>query len=69
MKYKIIVNGHVDTKWTDWFDGMQITHKNDGTTTFFGNILDQAALQGILKKISQLNFELISVDKMNDDNL
>lgn len=66
MKYKIIINTHMDTNWADWFDGMFIFHNNDGTTTLIGKIPDQAALQGILKKLSQLNLELISVEKIND---
>jgi hypothetical protein len=65
MKYKIKINGHLDIKWADWFDGMQIIHENDGTTTLYGTVIDQAALQGILKKISNLNLELISVNKIN----
>ncbi len=64
MKYKIKIKGHLDIKWADWFDGMQIIHENDGTTTLMGTVIDQAALQGILKKISNLNLELISVNKM-----
>jgi hypothetical protein len=65
MKYKIKINGHLDIKWADWFDGMQIIHENDGTTTLYGTVIDQAALQGILKKVSNLNLELISVNKIN----
>ena len=42
-----------------------IIHENDGTTTLYGNVIDQAALQGILKKINNFNLELISVNKIN----
>ena len=65
MKYKIKINGHLDIKWADWFNGMQIIHENDGTTTLLGTVIDQAALQGILKKIRNLNLELISVNIIN----
>ena len=65
MKYKIKIKGHLDHKWADWFDGLQIIHEKDGTTTLMGTVIDQAALQGILKKISNLNLELISVNKIN----
>jgi hypothetical protein len=64
MKYTIKIKGHLDIKWADWFDGMQIIHENDGTTTLMGTVIDQAALQGILKKIRNLNLELISVNKI-----
>ena len=65
MKYTIKIKGHLDIKWADWFDDMQIIHENDGTTTLYGNVIDQAALQGILKKINNFNLELISVNKIN----
>jgi hypothetical protein len=65
MKYTIKIKGHLDIKWADWFDGMQIIHENDGTTTLMGSVIDQAALQGILKKINNFNLELISVNKIN----
>jgi len=65
MKYKIMIQGHMDVKWADWFDGMQIVHEDDGTTTLYGTVIDQAALQGILKKINNLSLELISVNKIN----
>ena len=65
MKYTIKIKGHLDMKWADWFDGMQIIHENDGTTTLKGTVIDQAALQGILKKIRNLNLELIYVNKIN----
>jgi hypothetical protein len=66
MKYKIKIEGHLDSKWADWFDGMQIIDEGDGTTTLSGTVIDQAALQGVLRKISNLNLELTSVKKMND---
>jgi len=67
MKYKISIKGHMDKKWTDWFDGLQITHKKDGTTTLCGPIPDQAALHSILRKIRDLNLQLISVKQVDLD--
>ena len=40
MIYKITIKGHVDNKWSDWFDGLQITHQKDGTTTLYGPLPD-----------------------------
>ena len=67
MKYKIRIKGHMDTKWADWFDGLQITHEEDGTTTLYGPLLDQAALHSILRKIRDLNMHLISVIQVKLD--
>ncbi len=33
----IIVQGHLDTKWKDWFEGMVISY--EGKTPFFPEIL------------------------------
>ena len=67
MTYKIRIKGHMDTKWADWFDGLQITHEEDGTTTLYGPLPDQAALHSVLRKIRDLNLQLISVEQVNLD--
>jgi len=67
MKYKIRIKGHMDTKWADWFDDLQIIHEKDGTTTLYGSLPDQAALHSILRKIRDLNLQLISVKQVNLD--
>ena len=67
MKYKIRIKGHMDKKWADWFDGLQIMHEKDGTSTLYGPLLDQAALHSILRKIRDLNLQLISVKQVNLD--
>jgi hypothetical protein len=67
MKYKIKIKGHMDIKWSDWFDGLQIIHEKDGTTTLYGPFPDQVALHSILRKIRDLNLELISVKQVAID--
>ena len=67
MIYKITIKGHVDNKWSDWFDDLQITHQKDGTSTLYGPLPDQAALHKILRKIRDLKLQLISVKQDNFD--
>jgi len=67
MKYKMKIKGHMDTKWADWFYDLQIKHEEGGTTTLFGPLPDQAALHSILRKIRDLNLELISVKQVAID--
>ena len=31
--HEIRVQGHLDQRWTDWLDGMTVSHHRDGTTT------------------------------------
>jgi hypothetical protein len=67
MKYKIKIKDHMDDKWADWFEGLEIKHEDDGTTTLFGPLPDQAALHSILRKIRDLNLHLISVKQVKLD--
>jgi hypothetical protein len=60
--YEIRVKGHLDLRWSAWFDGMAIRHEPNGDTTLHGPIPDQAALFGVLMKIHNLNLPLISVN-------
>ena len=34
--YEIKIQGHLDTKWSEWFYGLTITHEPDGATTLSG---------------------------------
>lgn len=62
IHYHIKIKGHLDTRWQDWFDGLTITLTDNGDAILSGVIVDQAALHGILKKISNLGLTLISVN-------
>ncbi len=57
----IIVQGHLDTKWKNWFEGMVISYEGPNTM-LSGNIKDEAHLHGILNQIRDLNLKLISVN-------
>jgi hypothetical protein len=65
--YKIRVKGHLDGRWSEWFDGLQITNLEDGVTVLSGEIVDQAALHGVLNKVRNLNLPLISVTSVDPD--
>ena len=62
--YQIKVPGHLDESWSEWAEGMTITAEidDDGrpVTTLTGT-LDQAALQGLLRRLYSLGLPLISV--------
>jgi hypothetical protein len=60
--YHIIIKDHLDTRWQDWFDGLNFTLTEDGYTILSGIIEDQASLHGVLKKIRNLGLTLISVN-------
>ncbi len=59
--YEIRVRGHLGPDWSDWFEGLAFTPLENGDMLLSGRIVDQAALLGILIKLSRLNLALISV--------
>ena len=65
--YQIRISGHLDCKWSDWFDGMVITLEKDGDTLLTGPVADQAALYGLFKKVRDLGMTLVSVNPVLSD--
>jgi hypothetical protein len=59
--YRIRIKGHLDSQWSDWFEGLTITLEEDGNTLLTGTVVDQAALHGLLKKVRDLGMPLLSV--------
>jgi hypothetical protein len=68
ITYEIRVKGHLDQRWTVWFDGMTITNVENGDTIISGSLLDQAALHSLLVKVYNLNLTLISVSRIETDS-
>jgi hypothetical protein len=65
--YEIRLKGHLDDRWTDWFEGLTITRETNGETRLTGPVVDQAALHGLLKKVRDLGMTLISVRQVEPD--
>ncbi len=63
--YRIMVQGRLDQKWSDYLGGLTI-RSNDvsgqSVTTLSGQVLDQAALLGVLNSLYDLGFSLLSVE-------
>jgi len=66
--YQIKVKGHLDSSRSEWFEGWDITRKQDGSTVLTGRVADQSALHGALVKIRNLNLTIISVNCIKSDN-
>jgi len=61
MYCSITVRGHLDQRWSDWFDGLTITNLENGETVLAGDLTDQAALHGALSKVRDLGLPLVVV--------
>ena len=59
--YEIRVKGHLDGRWSEWFDGLTITNLENGEATLSGEIVDQSALHGVLNKVRDLGLPLVAV--------
>ena len=62
--YEIRVPGHLDANWAEWGGGMTITvasEESGSPVTVLTGTIDQAALQGLLRRLYSLGLPLISV--------
>jgi hypothetical protein len=62
--YEIHVKGQLDSRWSEWLGGLEVKLLENGEMILFGPIVDQAALMGVLNKLSHLNLSLLSVNKV-----
>jgi hypothetical protein len=62
--YEIRIKGHLDNRWADWFEGVTITLEDNGETLLTGQVADQAALHGLLRKVRDLGMPLVSVNRI-----
>jgi hypothetical protein len=69
--YQVKVPGHLDESWSEWAGGMTITIDREGdgppVTTLTGT-LDQAALQGLVRRLYSLGLPLISVNRIESSS-
>lgn len=70
--YAICLQGRLDERWAVWFDGMALTTSpdptGDGVLTFLrGQVVDQAALHGLLARLRDIGLPLVSVTRVEPD--
>lgn len=62
--YEIRVQGRLDSRWAERFDGMSITQAGEGDSLLTGPVADQAALYGLLRAVRDLGLPLLSVRRL-----
>ena len=64
--YRITIQGHLDSSWSDDFGGLVVSNEvsKDGSwqTVLCGSLVDQAALFGVLDGLYGLGFPLVAVE-------
>jgi hypothetical protein len=63
-QYQLRVEGGLDDRWSEWFEGLTITPAENGETLVTGWVADQAALHGLLKKVRDLGLPLLSLNPL-----
>ena len=68
--YRIRVRGHLDPKWSERLEGMNITEvrhsEKDDQTILVGRLTDQAALSGVLNTLYEQHLPVLSVDCLEE---
>jgi hypothetical protein len=64
--YRVVVDGELSDDIGRAFEGMSLSREN-GTTVLVGTMRDQAQLQALLQRISDLGLTLLSVRTLEDD--
>jgi len=63
--YEIVISGYIQETW---FEELTVIKQPDLTTKLQGNLVDQSALYGVLRKINDLGVDLISVNCMDKES-
>lgn len=62
MRIQVCIKGQIDEHWSTWFEDLDISHDSQRDETLLcGEVLDQAALYGLLAKLRDLGLGLLSV--------
>jgi hypothetical protein len=67
-RYEIRLKGHLAPRWATWFDGMAVANESDGNTVIRGDVVDQAALHGLLQRVRDIGLPLLSVTHVESDD-
>lgn len=62
-RYRIELEGRLESRWTSMFDNMEMNYAQ-GRTIISGPVPDQAALHGLLVRIRDLGLVLISLQRI-----
>ena len=62
LRAEIQVKGRIDEHWSDWFEGLTVTHTDQKETVLTGLVVDQSAMYGLLAKLRDLGLPLLSVN-------
>lgn len=66
QQVQIRVRGCIDERWSEWLDGLRIAHTDQDETVLNGEVVDQAALYGLIAKLRDLGLPLLAVNSIEE---
>jgi hypothetical protein len=66
-KYRLTVEGELSDRAGHAFEGMTLT-RTEGKTVLVGHVRDQAQLQGLLQRVSDLGLTLLDATAVDEDD-
>ena len=66
--YRIKVKGVLIYSLADWLEDLTVLPQEHGETLLVGQFADQPALRGLLDQLWNLNFTLLSVERIENQN-
>ena len=59
QQIEIRVKGRIDPHWSEWLEGLHISHANQDMSILTGPIKDQTTLYGLISKLRDLGLALV----------
>jgi len=61
LRIEIHVKGRIESHWSSWFHGLDLTHTERDETVLSGLVADQSALYGLIARLRDLGLALVSI--------
>ena len=66
-RYRLVVQGLLGPEWSAWFGGLSLSWQEPDQTVLVGQVVDQAALHGLLNTIRDLGLPLLEVRRLGPE--
>ncbi len=66
--YEIRIDGHLQSRWFEWFAGFTVTNLPNGQARLSGAVRDQAELLAALIRLHDLNLKLVAINRIDQHN-
>lgn len=66
--YQIRIRERLDFSLAEWMEEITVTPQENGETLLTGEFADQPALRGLLDQLWNLNFTVLSVERLPNEH-